>query len=99
MPTPSEKRPGISCAAVAAAWATIAGWIRWVGQVTPVISSRRSVRAAIAPSVPQTNGLSPCASTQGWKWSEIPAKENPAASARSAWETRVGASNSSLERL
>jgi len=50
---------------VAAAWATIAGCRRVVGQVTPVISGIRSVRCEIAPSVPQTNGLSPWASTQG----------------------------------
>ena len=36
MPTPRKKRPGISAAAVAAAWAMIAGWMRIVGQVTPV---------------------------------------------------------------
>ncbi len=40
LPTPSEKRPGRSAAAVAAAWAMIAGWMRVVGQVTPVISSQ-----------------------------------------------------------
>ena len=34
--------------AVAAAWATMAGWIRVVGQVTPVPTRRRSVVAAIA---------------------------------------------------
>jgi hypothetical protein len=99
VPTPREKRPGRRLAAVAAAWATIAGWTRVVGQVTPVISSIRSVRSEIAPSVPQTKGLSPCSSIQGWKWSEIEAKEKPACSARSAWATRVGASNSSLERV
>ncbi|HET7053408.1 MAG TPA: hypothetical protein VFI09_05770 [Solirubrobacterales bacterium] len=70
-----------------------------VGQVTPVISSIRCVRWEIAPSVPQTNGLSPCASIQGWKWSEMEAKAKPARSARSAWATRVGESNSSLESV
>lgn len=41
------------------------------GQVTAVPSVTRSVRAPIAPITPQTNGLCPCASTQGWMWSEI----------------------------
>jgi hypothetical protein len=48
VPTPNEKRPGRRLAAVAAACATIAGWMRVVGQVTPVISSIRSVRWEIA---------------------------------------------------
>jgi hypothetical protein len=65
----------------------------------PVISSIRSVRWEIAPSVPQAKGLSPCASIQGWKWSEIEAKSKPTCSARSAWATRSGAANSSLERV
>jgi hypothetical protein len=72
---------------------------RSLGDDRGVISSIRSVRSEIAPSVPQTKGLSPCSSIQGWKWSEIEAKEKPACSARSAWATRVGASNSSLERV
>ena len=36
LPTPRKKRPGIMAAEVAAAWAMIAGWMRTVGQVTPV---------------------------------------------------------------
>ena len=56
---------------VAAAWATIAGWIRIVGQVTPVPRRRRSVAAAIAPMTLHTNGLCPWRSIHGWKWSEI----------------------------
>ena len=57
---------GISAADVAAAWAMIAGWIRMIGQVTPVPRTSRSVACATAPIVLQTNGLCPCASTQGW---------------------------------
>ncbi len=53
--------------------ATIAGWIRVVGQVTPVPSTIRSVRCASAPSTLQTNGDWPWASIQGWKWSEMEA--------------------------
>ena len=51
---------------MAAAWARIAGWIRTVGQVTPVVTVR-SVDALIAPITLHTNGLSPCRSIQGWK--------------------------------
>ena len=47
MPTPRKKRPGIIAAAVAAAWAMIAGWMRIVGHVTPVPSASRSVAAAM----------------------------------------------------
>ena len=37
LPTPRVKRPSSRRALVAAAWATIAGWMRTVGQVTPVV--------------------------------------------------------------
>ena len=47
VPTPRKKRPGISDAAVAAACATIAGWMRMVGQVTPVPTRSFSVDAAM----------------------------------------------------
>ena len=36
VPTPRKKRPGIMAATVAAACATIAGWVRMIGHVTPV---------------------------------------------------------------
>ena len=36
MPTPRKNRPSKSAAAVAAAWATIVGWILISGHVTPV---------------------------------------------------------------
>ena len=57
MPNPRKNRPGISDAAVADACAMIAGWMRTVGQVTPVPTRKVSVACAIAPSTPQTNGL------------------------------------------
>ena len=65
-PTPRRKRPSKSTAAVAAAWATTAGWIRTIGAVTAVVQRTLRVRAAIAPSSPHTNGDEPCASCQGW---------------------------------
>ncbi len=67
VPTPRKKRPGIIAAAVAAAWATIAGWMPIVGHVTPVPSRSRSVACAIAPITLQTNGELACASVHGWK--------------------------------
>ena len=65
LPTPSPKRPSSSTELVAAAWATIAGWIRTVGQVTLVVTGR-SVACEIAPMTDQTNGLWPCSSFHGW---------------------------------
>ena len=50
---------------VAEAWAMIAGWMRMIGQVTPVPTRKRFVVAAIAPSTPHTNGELPCLSIQG----------------------------------
>ena len=52
-------------ATVAAAWATIPGWVRTVGQVTAVIQRIVVVTAAAPPRTDQTNGLCPCASVQG----------------------------------
>jgi hypothetical protein len=43
----------------------IAGWMRMVGQVTPVPSLIPSVAVAIPPITLHTNGLWPCASIQG----------------------------------
>ena len=57
----------MSVAVVAAAWATMPGWVRTVGQVTAVIQRISLVTVAAAPSTDQTNGLSPCASFHGWK--------------------------------
>ena len=66
VPTPRKNLPGIIAATVAAACATIAGWMRIIGHVTPVPTRIFSVDFAIPPSVDHTNGLSPCASTHGW---------------------------------
>jgi hypothetical protein len=51
---------------VAAAWATIAGWMRIVGQVTPVPTRIVEVARATPPSVDQTKGLCPCFEIHGW---------------------------------
>ncbi|MFN8516419.1 MAG: hypothetical protein U0841_28330 [Chloroflexia bacterium] len=51
--------------AVAAAWAMIAGWMRVVGQVTPVPTRSCRVAWAMPPRTPQTNGACPCLSTRG----------------------------------
>src|SRR4051812_38876344 len=37
---------------------------------------------AMAPSTLQANGAWPCASSQGWKWSEMDTKSKPACSER-----------------
>jgi hypothetical protein len=66
VPTPRKKRPGSITAAVAAAWAITAGWMRTVGHVTAVPTSIRSVTAAMPPMTPQTNGLCPCRCVHGW---------------------------------
>ena len=92
MPTPNQNRPGSMSPTVAAAWARIAGWIRTLSAVTPVPTVIRSVFAAMPPRMDQTNGLWPCLSIHGWKWSEIIAKSNPASSARRALATRCGGS-------
>ena len=77
MPTPSRKRPFSSTALVAAACAMIAGWIRMVGQVTAVVTGSEHT-CAMAPIIDQTNGLWPCSSFHGWKWSEIHSASKPA---------------------
>ena len=61
---------------MAAAWATIAGWIRIVGQVTAVVTGR-SVTWPRAPITDHTNGLWPCSRFHGWKWSEIHSAVEP----------------------
>ena len=66
MPTPRKKRPSIMAAAVAAACATIAGWMRTVGHVTPVPSCSFEVASATPPMTHHTKGLWPCLSIQGW---------------------------------
>jgi hypothetical protein len=68
-----------------------------VGQVTPVVTLSEVV-AAMAPMTLQTKGLSPCRSSQGWKWSEIITDEKPAASACRACSRRTRGPCSSLDR-
>src|SRR2546423_727917 len=97
VPTPSTNRPSSMTALVAAACAMIAGWIRVVGQVTAVITGSRQTWLS-APIVDHTNGLSPCASSHGWKWSEIHNASKPASWARRAWSRRSAGPNSSDDR-
>ena len=66
LPTPNVKFPSSRTAAVAAAWAFTAGWIRIVGHVTAVVTCMPGAACAIAPIVPQTKPLWPWASFQGW---------------------------------
>ena len=65
VPRPRKKRPGMSAAMVAAAWAIETGCVRWSAVDTPVPTRSSHVEAAMAPSTDQTNGLSPWAATQG----------------------------------
>ena len=80
LPRPRANRPSSRTALVAAAWATIAGWMRTVGHVTAVVTCI-SVACAMAPIVDHTKLLWPCSSFQGWKWSEIHRPSKPASSA------------------
>ena len=65
MPTPRVNLPSSWTAAVAAACAITAGWMRVVGQVTAVVTGSRQAWER-APIIPQTNGLCPCSSFHGW---------------------------------
>jgi hypothetical protein len=67
VPTPSVNRSVSRDAVVAAACATIAGWMRIVGHVTAVITGISSVFTARPPSTLHTKGLCPCREVQGWK--------------------------------
>ena len=67
-------------ASVADAWATIAGCIRKLGQVTPGPTSP-VVRSPIAVITFQTKAALPCWGTHGWKWSAAMTPLNPARSA------------------
>ncbi|GAA2542018.1 hypothetical protein GCM10010210_10740 [Pseudonocardia hydrocarbonoxydans] len=98
-PTPRVKRSCETRASVAAAWAMTAGWYRIVGQVTPLTSPIRSVRAAIAPNRVQLNGLWPWTSSQGWKWSLISTKSKPTSSARTACRMISSGPNASVASL
>jgi len=97
VPTPSRNRPSSSTAEVAAACATMTGWMRVVGQVTAVVTGSE-LTWPIAPIIDHTNGLWPCSSFQGWKWSEIHSASNPACSARRAWSSSSAGVYSSHER-
>src|SRR5438270_5610819 len=97
VPTPRKKRPGIIDPAVAAAWAMIAGWVRMVGQGTPVARRRSLVAWAMAPTTLHTNGLCPWLSVHGWKWSETRAYSKPATSPSRAWRTNSMGWCSSLD--
>jgi hypothetical protein len=65
LPTPNRNPPGSITAAVAAACAMTAGWVRTVGQVTAVVPGS-DVTCDSAPITDQTNGLCPCSSFHGW---------------------------------
>ena len=84
-------------AEVAAAWAMIAGWVRTVGQVTAVVTGSEQA-CEMAPITDQTNGLWPCSSFHGWKWSLIHSASKPAASAATACSTSCSGEYSSQER-
>jgi hypothetical protein len=97
LPTPRRNRPWSSTEQVAAAWATIAGWMRTVGQVTAVVTSRLVV-APMPPMVVHTKGDCPWLSSHGWKWSEIQTLVNPCSSASCASSMRSRGPCSSEER-
>ena len=96
-PTPRVNRPSSWTAAVAAACATIAGCRRTVGQVTAVVTGSEQACDS-APITPHTNGLWPCSSFQGWKWSLIQSASKPASSAATACSTSWAGEYSSQER-
>ena len=75
----------------------IAGWIRTVGQVTAVVTGSEQA-CDRAPIMPQTNGLWPCSSFHGWKWSLIQRASKPARSAATACSTSCAGEYSSQDR-
>ena len=68
-----------------------------VGQVTAVVIGS-DVTCESAPITDQTNGLWPCSSFHGWKWSLIHSASNPARSASLACSTSSAGVNSSHDR-
>ena len=82
---------------MAAAWAMIAGCVRTVGQVTAVVTGKEQT-CETAPISDHTNGLWPCSSFHGWKWSEIHNASNPARSASCACSISSAGVYSSQER-
>src|SRR5688500_1115173 len=75
----------------------MAGWMRTVGHVTAVVMGSEHASES-APITDQTNGLWPCSSFHGWKWSLIHRPSNPAASAARAWATSSAGPYSSQDR-
>ncbi len=94
-PTARVTWRSVRVATVAAAWATIAGWYRPMGQVSPVARSSSEVAWATAPRTDQAKGLWSCSGSQGWMWSEMQANARPLASAATAWSTSSRAPRSS----
>jgi hypothetical protein len=94
-PTPRNARPGQSSSTVATNWATVAGWCRNTGAVTPVPSAIRPVALPIAPSSVQACPDSP-GSHQGWKWSLTLRPSKPARSAATACGTSALGANCSV---
>jgi hypothetical protein len=94
--TEGEASPSIT-AEVAAAWAMMAGCIRIVGQVTPVVTGREVARDR-PPITDHTKGELPCSEFHGWKWSLIQSASKPAASAIFACSISSLGPNSSLAR-
>ena len=99
VPTPRKNRPGIKAAAVAAAWAMIAGWIRIVGHVTPVPTRDplRRVRRS-PPGRPRRTGSGPGGRSTGGSGRRSGRTRTRAASAMTACSTRARGSCSSLDR-
>ena len=71
--------------------------MRTVGQVTAVVTGR-SHTWEIAPIMLHTNGLCPCSSFQGWKWSLIQRPSKPAFSAACACTSSWAGVYSSQDR-
>ena len=94
---PKVKRPRVSRADVAAAWATSAGWMRMIGQVTAVVMGSEEAWE-IATMTDHTKLDWPCSSSQGWKWSDIHSASKPACSASLACLTSSAGSYSSEDR-
>ena len=82
---------------MAAACAMTAGCVRTVGHVTAVVTGSLQTCES-APMTDQTNGLWPCSSFHGWKWSLIHRASNPARSASTACSTSCVGVYSSQDR-
>ena len=71
--------------------------MRTVGHVTAVVTGSEHACDS-APITDHTNGLWPCSSFHGWKWSLIQSASKPAASAAFAWATSSAGPYSSQDR-